>query len=168
MNKACGWHSHLATQCRCLNQVKAEGFISRMHSCLSMLVVFLNDMFSSGRWEQALKNNFFWRQTNWLPGNVCVFRNLVALGAGWWCPAHLTLWPLQAMPVPSPPRALSITRVILCLQYKISCWLLLQSGDFTKIGLWAWRAGSRRQQLERFLNMAAASEVWQQGNEKVN
>lgn len=120
MNKACGWHSHLATQCRCLNQVKAEGIISRTPSCLSALVVFLNDMFSSGRWEQALKNNFFWRQTNWLPGNACVFRNLGALGVGWWCPAHLTMWPLQAMPVPSPPLALSVTHVALRPQYKTS------------------------------------------------
>lgn len=49
---------------------KSRGLFSRTHSCLSTLVLFvlfcflvsvffLNDMFSSGRWEQALKNNFF-------------------------------------------------------------------------------------------------------------
>lgn len=47
-----------------------------MHSCLSALVVFLSDMFSSGRWEQALKNIFFFfffggRQIDCLEMCVC-------------------------------------------------------------------------------------------------
>lgn len=129
---------------------------------------FLNDMFSSGRWEQALKNKFFGgRQIGCL--EIYVFRNL---SGGCECQHHSS-WagqhrsvscPLQ--PPCGPPKSpaghcqagakmttpiqdlLWILLILLCAcLIKLPRWLFLQPGDFTQMNVLASLSPAAKIQL---------------------
>lgn len=152
-----------------LVQVKAEGCSSTMHSCLSVLDFrgfFTNDMFSFGRWEQALKNKFFGgKLAAWIYMYLGTCRVL-------WVSAPPQLsWPALrcCSPAPSPyrpPNSLAdhcqvrakmttpiqdllwILLILLCAcLIKLPRWLFLQPGDFTQMNVLASLSPAAKIQL---------------------
>lgn len=110
---------------------KSRGLFSRTHSCLSTLVLFvlfcflvsvffLNDMFSSGRWEQALKNKFFLEADKLAAWKcMCLGARRRSAQAGS-APAHLALLP-SSLPTSLHGPSLSPARPVLWILLVLLC-----------------------------------------------